>query len=313
MTDKEISIKSVLFLVTGILLLLSLVICIYLINGERDLVLVSADVVDVKKDTDGTGKNDVTVAYTVNNAFYEYNFYYKDDINVNDKIDVYYHENNVTSVQTFKTSKLIFVCPIVGLILCVIGLFELFKKPKEGFDDEDFQTQVISVVGETQQLEIITDEEKYDYVKTEEEMEETPVKSLNSKERENPFLQLQETDVEEEKKAEELLKDLEIEERPVNKKVVKALPNYYYVSGNTLVFEEPGKGIREFDISEIRRMVKTINSKQELIRLNVITDEIDCILRDMKKTDLNQTANLLHNKIITDNPDFSEEVVYKES
>ena len=35
MTNKEISIRSIVFLIIGILLVLSLVICINIVNGER--------------------------------------------------------------------------------------------------------------------------------------------------------------------------------------------------------------------------------------------------------------------------------------
>ena len=144
MTDKEVSFRSIIFLIIGILLLLSLIICIYIVNGDKDLVKISATVVDVKQDDD-KGKNDVTVSYMVDNTFYNYNFTYKDNIKVGDTIDVYYHSKNVTSVQSFKTSKLIFVCPIIGLVLCIIGLFELFRKPKEYYEDDDYKTKIISV------------------------------------------------------------------------------------------------------------------------------------------------------------------------
>ncbi|MGN1336943.1 MAG: hypothetical protein ACI4WW_00505 [Candidatus Coprovivens sp.] len=180
MTDKEVSFRSIIFLVIGILLLLSLVICIYIVNDDRDLVMVSATVVDVKKDSEGTGKNDVTVSYMVDNTFYNYNFYYKDDVNVGDSIDIYYHSKSVTSVKTFKVSKLIFVCPIIGLALCVYGLFELFRRPKEKYDEDDFKTKIVSVVGNTEQLKILTDEtQELPYVPTPEEVVETEVKPIN--------------------------------------------------------------------------------------------------------------------------------------
>lgn len=180
MTDKEISFRSIIFLVIGLLLLLSLIICINIVNSDKDLVLISATVIDVKEDSEGTGKNDVTVSYMVDNTFYNYNFYYKDDIKVGETIDVYYHSKNVTSVQSYKTSKLIFVCPIIGLVLCVIGLFELFKKPKESYEDDDYKTKIISVVGNTEQLKIITDDtQEISYVKSETEVEEVGIKSIN--------------------------------------------------------------------------------------------------------------------------------------
>ena len=44
MTERETVLRSVLFLVIGILLLLSLVICVYIVSDERDLIKVEADV-----------------------------------------------------------------------------------------------------------------------------------------------------------------------------------------------------------------------------------------------------------------------------
>ncbi len=179
MTDKEVSFRSIIFLIIGILLLLSLIICIYIVNGDKDLVKISATVVDVKQDDD-KGKNDVTVSYMVDNTFYNYNFTYKDNIKVGDTIDVYYHSKNVTSVQSFKTSKLIFVCPIIGLVLCIIGLFELFRKPKEYYEDDDYKTKIISVVGNTEQLKILADDtQEISYVKSEDEENEVSVKAIN--------------------------------------------------------------------------------------------------------------------------------------
>ena len=116
----------------------------------------------------------------LNQFFYNYNFYYKDDVNIGDSIDIYYHSKSVTSVKTFKVSKLIFVCPIIGLALCVYGLFELFRRPKEKYDEDDFKTKIVSVVGNTEQLKILTDEtQELPYVPTPEEVVETEVKPIN--------------------------------------------------------------------------------------------------------------------------------------
>ena len=80
MTNKEINIRSIIFLVIGNLLVLSLVICIYIVNSQRDLKAVEAIVTNVKEDKDGTGKNDVTVIYEVDGTSYKYSFYYRDDM-----------------------------------------------------------------------------------------------------------------------------------------------------------------------------------------------------------------------------------------
>lgn len=478
MSDREISLRSIIFLVIGILLLLSLVICIYIVDGEKDLVKISADVVNVNKDTEGTGKNDVTVAYRVNNVFYEYNFYYKDDVNVNDKIDIYYHENNVVAVQTFKTSKLIFICPIFGLLLCIFGLFELFKKSKDEQENEEFKTQVISVIGNTQQLKIITDDqETAGYVKSDEELQEEPVRELGSK-KTNPFLaediriekakkehvnndldrimeddnisilpteevapifkndfdgdneinyskearieynfgsyfggdedgeqepediddfidmsmatnssddiefsegiskydkdlteetkdtktdnveseldsnlentkkididsvlervrednrvkqkdlkvgnKKEKTKVREEKI---VLDKIEVEEevkidktRPDKKSVdiknlKKVLPKYYYVVKSCLVYELSGKEAQEINFNDVISVKKTINSEGNLVKVCVITNKINCVLTNMNKVDLNSIVNTIHNKMLTIDEKFEEEVEYKE-
>ena len=80
MTSKEISIRSIMFLVIGILLVLSLVICIHIVNNEKDLVPTKATVIKVREDKDATGKNEITVVYDVNNTTYQYSFDYKDDV-----------------------------------------------------------------------------------------------------------------------------------------------------------------------------------------------------------------------------------------
>lgn len=180
MTNKEINVRSIIFLIIGILLVLSLVICIYIVSGERDLKEIQATVVNVKDDKDGTGKNDVTVMYEVDDVTYEYNFYYKDDVKNDDKISIYYHKNNVNNVQPYKTSKLIFVCPIIGLILCIYGLIELCTKSKSyTIEDVGVKTKLVGEDERTQQLQIITDDAKPEsYSKTPEEEAEVPIKEL---------------------------------------------------------------------------------------------------------------------------------------
>ena len=56
MTQKETNLRSVLFLVIGILLLLSLIICIYIVSAESDLIKISAEVVEVDTKRTSTGK-----------------------------------------------------------------------------------------------------------------------------------------------------------------------------------------------------------------------------------------------------------------
>ncbi len=283
MNSKEVNLRSIVFLVVGVLLLLSLVICIYIFRRDSDLVKVQADVIDVKKDSDGTGKNDVTVIYEVGDTSYKYNFYYKDEINTEDKIDVYYHKNNVTSVQTFKTGKYIFICPIVGLVLCVVGLFELLKKD-DSDDEEDFKTQVIDVVGDTQMLEIITDE-PVEEVKV---VENPPVEEVKEKVVSEPV------------------------QPEIKETVKKIIPSNYYLSGKTLVYEEAGKETHEINLIQVRNVIKTINKVGKVVKLVVVTDELQCILISMKDINLEEIANLLHNKMLSIDEKFNEEVEYKE-
>lgn len=311
MSNKEVNLRSILFLVIGILLLLSLIICIYIVHNENDLVKVTALVVDVKKDSDGTGKNDVTVDYDVDNTTYRYNFYYRDEVNVGDEIEVFYHEDNVTSVQVYKTSKFIFVCPLIGLALCVLGLFELFKKNKDEDDAEDFKTQVISVVGNTEQLEIITDDndESIKYEKIPEEKEEAEVKAISGKK--DNILEdkiIKDNKVKESEKVDVKNKDVVENEN----KILKILPSYYYVTNTSLVYEEKGKETKEIDFKDVKDIIKTINSVNKVVKIVVLTDQVRCVLTKMKDIDLEETANLLHNRMLQVDEDFQEDVEYKE-
>lgn len=492
MTERETNIRSVVFLVIGILLLLSLVICIYIVGSESDLVKISAEVLEVKKDADGTGKNDVTVLYEVDGTSYKYNFYYKDKINEGDFIDIFYHEKNNTSVTTFKTPKIIFVCPLIGLGLCILGIFELFKKNDDGA--EEFKTSVIGVVGNTQQLKIVTnDTPVQEYVKTpEEEVEaqvktikkevepvpvipvtsqpeetstivdvseipeipevpiipeiqkapELPVVSETPEKKEKPIVE-QKMVTAEEKKSEsetkidnndlptekkdvknestqksvpkatvsngastpaalingleeatkeentkedvktevkveakvetkdevkenakveekeepkeekksyveeelvkrvqknidsekketaglaeddikkvikdvlkEVIQEVNVEKEPVKKVEQKrVLPNYYYISGTSLIYEEPGKEAKEISLKTIKSIVRTVNKAGSVVKLVVSNDEVKCILTNMKNIDLEQVANLLRNKMHAIDDTFEEQIENKE-
>lgn len=448
MTEKESILRSVVFLVVGILLLLSLVICIYIVNGEKDLVKITANIINVVKDADGKGKNDVTAVYEVNGTPYEYSFYYKDDVNVDDKIAVYYHSENATSVQTYKTPKIIFIVPTIGLVLCALGLFELYKKNKND-EDEQFKTSVIKTIGNTQQLKIETDTAvPHEYEKTPEEQVEPSVKSIkkeanvsvkedtpvvkeepkiveikknivNEKEEkviepkeenisesvkvekvdikeeknqskeeptvykdnkanmisadesmnkelpamkdeekiekddlpkivehdkkeeigpkkeaqvsaqvENVVLKKVQENVEDNKKVEideadikqvikdvlkEVIKEVKEEKEPPKKVEQKrVLPNYYYISGNSLIYEEQGKEAKEVNLKNIKKVVRTINEAGNVVKLVVSNEEVKCVLTNMKNIDLEQVANLLHNKMRTIDENFKEEIEYKE-
>ena len=433
MTEKETMLRSVLFLVIGILLLLSLIVCIFLVGRESDLVKINASVIDVKKDVDGTGKNNVKIAYNVDGTVYNYNFETKKDLNVDDEYVIYYHKKKVNSVQDYKTSKLIFICPIIGLILCGIGLYELFLKKKD--DTDLFNTSVIGVVGNTQQLKIVTgDIPEVPYVKTPEEQNEVSVKAIKKTVEEvtsapipapielptikeesvapvtpvtpvvpvaapaapvvqpavtpaasapvapvapapvtpapvkapepasvapapasTPAPVKQEQTLEaavsapipapsksktadkvqeevlkkvkgngkievNEEQLKEAIKDVlqevikEVKEEKKPKKVVqqKVIPNYYYISGSTLIFEEPGKDGKELNLKDIKNVIRTVNSEGAVVKLVVESDAYKCVLTNMKNIDLEQVADLLHNKLRAMDDSFNETIEHKE-
>ncbi|MGN1371759.1 MAG: hypothetical protein ACI4XM_05760 [Candidatus Coprovivens sp.] len=428
MTDRETNIRSVLFLVIGILLLLSLVICIYIVIGEKDLVKTDAVVTDVKKDVNGTGKNDIYLTYEVDGTSYKYNYYTKDDLNVDDIVSIYYHSKNATSVTTFKVPKIIFICPVIGLVLCILGLYELFKKNTSDDGEEDFKTSVIGVVGNTQQLKIVADTEAQEYEKTPEEKIEPVVKTIKkvvtvqtnssvdtatpTKKEEvvesvekpkisSPIIIEKKTEpvvkpapkatpamveAEPTKKEEQVIKpepvvtkteDVKSTSAPVPEDVVipkpavsssvtddivkkvqntmvsadskkvtideddikqaikdvlkeviaevkeektppkkveqrRVLPNYYYISGTSLIYEEAGKEAKEISLKTVKKVVRTVNSEGNVVKLIVSNDEIKCILTNMKNIDLEQVASLLNNKMRTIDESFKEEVEYKE-
>lgn len=432
MTDRETNIRSVLFLVIGILLLLSLIICIYIVGGEKDLVSTNAVVTEVKKDSDGTGKNHVKSVYEVGNGAYEYEFDTKDDLNVEDLVPIYYHSENPNSVTTFKVPKIIFICPVIGLLLCVLGLYELFKKNTSEDGEEDFKTSVIGVVGNTQQLKIVADSDAQEYVKTPEEKAEPVVKTIKKvvtvqtnsnaqasapaaqpavlapeakpvssspviiekkNEEPKPAAKPASTMVEAEpaKKVEPVVKKAPVvakvetpkpavpvapaapaapaipkpaestkpdmtdaivkkvqntmisadskkvtideddikqaikdvlkeviaevkEEKEPPKKVEqrRVLPNYYYISGTSLIYEEAGKEAKEISLKTVKNVVRTVNSEGNVVKLIVSNEEIKCILTNMKNIDLEQVASLLNNKMRTIDENFKEEVEYKE-
>ena len=180
MTQKETNLRSVLFLVIGILLLLSLIICIYIVSGESDLVETTAVVEEIHSTSTDTKEVQVTVAYDVNGQPYKFKYNHKGEVKKGDKVTLYYHEKKPISVQTYKTKKIIFIWPILGLALCILGIFELFRKNDDDDDDDELETSVIGVVGNTQQLKIVTDDtEVKEYEKTPEEEKEVEVKTVS--------------------------------------------------------------------------------------------------------------------------------------
>ena len=289
MTNKEINIRSIIFLVIGILLVLSLVICIYIVNSQRDLKAVEAIVTNVKEDKDGTGKNDVTVIYEVDGTSYKYSFYYRDDIKVDDKLNIYYHAKTPNEVQAYRVSKYIFICPVVGLILCIYGLFELFTKSKEHDDsDEGLNTTLLSENGNTQQFAIIADAAADNLAIAINNEDEVPVKEIK------------------------MPKEKEKIELPMMGGTRKIIPRDYYIAGSTLVYEELGKDQAEISFNDVKEVIKTINSYNEIVKVTVVTDNVRCVLTKMGKDDMNTIANTIHNKMIVVDPGFVETIEYKE-
>ena len=92
----------------------------------------------------------------------------------------------------------------------------------------------------------------------------------------------------------------------------RVLPNYYYISGSSLIYEEPGKESKELNLKTIKSIVRTVNSAGRVVKLVVSSDEIKCILTNMKNIDLEQVANLLQSKMHAIDDKFKEVVEHKE-
>ena len=303
MTNKEISIRSIIFLIIGILLVLSLVICIYIVNDEKDLIPVKATVINIKEDKDATGKNDITVVYDVGKTTYQYNFYYKDGIKIDDEIEIYYHEKEPTSVQTNKTSKLIFFFPIVGIILCIFGLFELFTKHRN--DEESIKdllnTKVIDEDDKTQTIKILNESSQSTYKETEEEKEEVPVKKIRTK---SSNIMEEDTNT--------IITNIVEEENNEITKVTKVLPSQYGLDNGKISYIEKGKKEEFINIEDIEKLIKTINSEKKIVKITVKTKNITCIFTNMENINIEKFAEELHNNIKRKNKNLLEEIEYKE-
>ena len=293
--------KEIFFLFIGLLLLIALIICVYLVSLDRKYIETNATVVDVVKDGD---KNKITFNYTVSGDTYEYVVTRSEDLKIGSKFKLYYMEDNVNKAKLSKTNKLIFVCPLIGLVLCTIGVLEMVKKRRmDNNEEEEYKTKVISVLGETQRLKIITDgQTPLDYSKSLEETIEVPVKSIMKRNN----------------KIEVLDKQEEVFEKPIrknDKKIVgerKVIPNYYYVSNGALVYEEFGKEMLEIDFKDIEKVIKTVNRHGKVVKLVVIANKCHYVLTNMGKCDIEVTSNLLYNKLLAVDESFNFEVENKE-
>ena len=408
MSDRESNIKTVLFLVIGILLLLSLVVCIFIVGQESEYVQTEAYVAEITKDAGGSGKNSVILNYDVGGTTYGYTYETKEDLNTNQKVTIFYDKKTPKYATVEKTSKIIFLFPVAGLVLCIAGLYQLFKNRGKSEDgEEQFKTSVINVVGNTQQLEIVADEtEAQEYEKTHEEEIESDVKPIIKPEtpivevelpKEAPTVEKVEVETEapvtepvtevvtepiteaptqpvtepvteavtepvtsapvpaapvteapkeadpvadaivkkvqenvsnddgkvslDEEDIKKVIKDVlkeviqEVQvEKTAPKKVVqrRVLPNYYYISGTSLIYEEPGKEAKEMSLKTVKSVVRTVNSEGNVVKLIVSNEEVKCILTNMKNIDLEQVAGLLKNKMCLIDENFKEVIEYKE-
>lgn len=430
MTEKETIFRSVLFLVIGILLLISLIVCIYIFSYEKNFAPIEATIEEVVKDKKSTNLNHYVAMYKAPEGEYRAEFSTKADYKKNDKVKIYYNtktgQNKYTRLKL--TSKAILICPLIGLVLCGFGLFSLFRKRKK--EEELFKTNVIATDGKTQQLQIEA-KESQSYVKTPEEQKEVEVKSVKVATPEaapaapakveakpavvaptnvEPEKNIQQTSTPvtsvvtdevvknstpvstppapanasvvsdaltkptpakpaasatpstpvtaapaasapassakasstqnisdavakqlKEKAADDPLSITEDEIKKVVKDVLKeviqevrsdtpakptvqvrVLPNYYYISGTALIYEEPGKESSELNLKDVKSVTRTINSEGNVVKLTVDSDAVKCILTNMKNIDLEQVANLLHNKMHTIDENFEEVIEHKE-
>ena len=299
---KKGVIKEYVFLFIGLLLLISLFICIYLVNLDRQYIHTTATIVDV---VDMGETNKVTLNYNVSGDSYDYEVSYAGDVIVGDKVDLYYFKDDFKIAKLNKTNKMIFICPLIGFVLCVLGIGEILSKKKNDAEKEEelYKTQVISVLGETQKLKIITDgENPVDYVKSMEESNEVPVRRIKKK---NKIEILDDNQVVFEKSTRK-------KRRRGNNEIRKIIPNYYYVSNGALVYEEFGKGVNEVEFQNINRVVKTLNRDGNVVKLVVYANKMEIVLTNMGQCDIAVTANLLQNKLIAVFDNFIFEVENKD-
>lgn len=404
MNQKETTVRSIVFLVIGSLLLLSLIACIYIVGVESDLVKISAEVVEVSNERDVFGKTRLTVSYDVNGRSYKFpNYKHKGEAQVGQKVSLYYHDANPASVQPSKTNKLIFIFPVIGLALCILGLFELFRKNDDEDEELEFETAVIGVVGNTQQLKIVTtDVDVVEYEPTPEEAVEAPVKAVVKEEvvetkveevpvveevpaasvevvepvsapvveaapfvapapiveptpapaptpvaaptpvpaavptpvvEKSPAISKMEEAIIQKVKSEtngatlneeeikkvikdvlkEVIAEVKDEKEPAKPVVQKkVIPNNYYISGTSLIYEEAGKDSQEIELKTVKSIVRTVNNAGNVVKLVVSNDAVKCVLTNMKNIDLEQLASLLNNKMRTIDDSFTEKIEYKE-
>ena len=281
MNNKEVNIRSIIFLLIGIILIVSLIICVYIISSERDLVHTMGETTKVVENSNSKGDNDVTVSYDVDGKTYNYNFYYKEDIKEGDKIDIYYHKKDVSKVQTYKTSYFIFVCPTLGLLLCLLGLVDTFKKNEED-NEKLYETQVLHISDKTQQLSIITNDEKIEYEKLPEEVAEPKISKVKKT----------------------------VEKTKVKKDTKRIVPVYYYLSKNSVVYEIRNKEeLEEIRVEDIDRVVQEIGKNGKLSKIIIYANNLEYHLMEVKNINIVRFNEFLQKKLVSVNKDYKEEIV----
>ena len=90
------------------------------------------------------------------------------------------------------------------------------------------------------------------------------------------------------------------------KERIKIIPSSYKIKDNFIVFKEKGKEEEKIDITNIRSMVKTINSEKKLIKITIKSLQYICIFTDMPRINLDKFAEELHSKIKEVNKDLLE-------
>ena len=79
-----------------------------------------------------------------------------------------------------------------------------------------------------------------------------------------------------------------------------------------IIYQVKGKRIQEISLPKISKIIKTVNSNKELIKVTTKVDNNLFIFTYMQNIDLNEFADILHNKMKKINDDILEEIEYKE-
>ena len=78
------------------------------------------------------------------------------------------------------------------------------------------------------------------------------------------------------------------------------------------MYEEAGKEQKELSLKNVKKVVRTVNEAGSVVKLTVESDEVKCILTNMKNIDLEQLSNLLRNKMRAMDENSEEVVEHKE-